>query len=41
MLTFLKEPQTYEEAMVEPIWQEAMWEEFEVLGANHTWELVN
>lgn len=40
LLTNLKEPQTYEDIVVEPTLLEAMQKEFEVLVANQTWELV-
>ncbi|XP_039130844.1 uncharacterized mitochondrial protein AtMg00820-like [Dioscorea cayenensis subsp. rotundata] len=40
MLTTLQEPQTYEEAIVDPNWQNAMQKEFDALEANKIWELV-
>lgn len=39
-LSTLKEPCTYEEAIMEPAWQDAMQKEFNVLERNNTWELV-
>lgn len=35
------EPQTYEEAIGKPAWEEAMKKEFEVLKANQTWVLTS
>ncbi|KAI3758794.1 hypothetical protein L6452_06366 [Arctium lappa] len=34
------DPKTYEEAVSNPFWQEAMAKEFAALEANHTWKLV-
>ena len=34
-------PQTYEDVASDPIWKEAMKEEFISLQKNNTWELVN
>ena len=36
----LREPHTYREAFVGPLWQIAMKEEFDALSKNHTWDLV-
>ena len=35
------EPSPYEEAAVNPAWQQAMTQEFEALHTNHTWDLVS
>lgn len=35
-LTTLQEPQTYEEAIVDPNWQIAMQKEFDALDSNKT-----
>ena len=34
------EPNTFEEAILLPAWQQAMTHEFEALHANDTWEMV-
>ncbi|XP_019267137.1 PREDICTED: uncharacterized protein LOC109244494 [Nicotiana attenuata] len=39
-ISFDCEPGSYEEASQDPAWQAAMTQEFEVLYANHTWDLV-
>ena len=35
------EPHTYHEAYIDPLWQQAMSEELDVLHKNHTWDMVN
>ena len=35
------DPQTYEDATHDPIWQPTMKEEFNSLQKNNTWELVD
>jgi len=35
-----REPDSYEEATMNPVWQAAMTQEFEALHTNHTWDLV-
>nr|XP_016473755.1 PREDICTED: uncharacterized protein LOC107795603 [Nicotiana tabacum] len=35
-----REPSSYEEAAIDPAWQDAMTQEFDVLYSNHTWDLV-
>ena len=37
----LHEPHTYREAYTNPLWQQAMIEEFQALEKTHTWDLVN
>ena len=37
----LYEPHTYRKANNDPLWQQAMSEELDVLHKNHTWDMVN
>uniref|UniRef100_A0A2N9I658 Reverse transcriptase Ty1/copia-type domain-containing protein n=1 Tax=Fagus sylvatica TaxID=28930 RepID=A0A2N9I658_FAGSY len=37
----LHEPHTYREACTNPLWQQAMTEEFQALEKTHTWDLVD
>jgi hypothetical protein len=37
----LHEPHTYCEACTNPLWQQAMTEEFQALEKTHTWDLVD
>ena len=39
-LATLYEPHTYHEAHIDPLWQQAMFEELDVLHKNHTWDIV-
>ena len=34
------EPHTYHEAYIDPLWQQAMSEELDVLHKNHTWDMI-
>ena len=40
-LATLYEPHTYRKANNDPLWQQAMSEELDVLHKNHTWDMVN
>ncbi|GKV14317.1 hypothetical protein SLEP1_g25212 [Rubroshorea leprosula] len=40
-ITFLHEPQSYEEASSNPLWQQAMQDELQALEKTHTWDLVD
>ena len=40
-LAFLQEPQTFHEASSNPLWQQAMKEEFDALHKTGTWDLVD
>ena len=40
-LATLYEPHTYHEAHIDPLWQQAMNEELDVLHKNNTWDMVD
>ncbi|CAL1377767.1 unnamed protein product [Linum trigynum] len=40
-VTNLQEPQTFDQAMLEECWREAVREELRALIANHTWDIVD